>query len=78
MSIFNLHSMLGQSQAMGEIARALGKEVVAKFVEKEASLNLLKEYKIDFARGYLPGRPVQIETLFAINYTRTHLVIFCH
>ena len=52
-------------KAMGEIAHALGKEVVAEFVENEASLNLLQEYKIDFAQGYLLGRPVQIETLFA-------------
>jgi len=64
-NIFNLHSMLGRSQAMGEIAHAPGKEVVAEFVENEASLNLLQEYKIDFAQGYLLGRPVQIETLFA-------------
>jgi len=30
-NIFNLHSTLGRSQAMSEIAHALGKEVVAEY-----------------------------------------------
>jgi EAL domain-containing protein (putative c-di-GMP-specific phosphodiesterase class I) len=56
-------------KAMGEIAHSLDKKVVAEFVETEASLSLLQKYNIDYAQGYLFGRPKPIESLFAYKIT---------
>lgn len=44
-------------KAMNDIAHALGKHTVAEFVENEESLQLLKEYGVDYAQGYHLGRP---------------------
>ncbi len=45
-------------KAAVEMAHAMGKRVIAEFVESEAILNVLGELGVDFAQGYFIGRPV--------------------
>ena len=44
-------------KAMVEIARALGLRTIGEFVETDHTLDLLREYGVDFAQGFLLGRP---------------------
>jgi diguanylate cyclase (GGDEF)-like protein len=43
-----------------EIAKALGKEVIAEFVQNQASIDLLKSYGVDFVQGRHVGTPVDV------------------
>lgn len=59
--------------AIGTIGRAMGKKVVAEFVENAASLEILRELGIDFAQGYhlakpsrLPDDPARPDSLDAV------------
>jgi diguanylate cyclase (GGDEF)-like protein/PAS domain S-box-containing protein len=47
-------------QAMNTVARSLGKEVIAEFVEKDSILSILREDKIGYAQGYFLGHPEPI------------------
>ena len=47
-------------QSMNQIAHALGKQTVAEFVQNEQTLNLLKEYGVDYAQGHYLGKPLDI------------------
>lgn len=44
-------------RAIAQVAKALGKEVIAEFVRDEATINLLKRYKVDYIQGYHVGMP---------------------
>lgn len=44
-------------RAIAQIAKALGKQVIAEFVQDEASVALLKRYKVDYIQGYHVGMP---------------------
>ena len=48
-------------KAIVEIARGLGKETIAEFVQDELTLGLLREYGVDFAQGYHVGAPAPVE-----------------
>jgi EAL domain-containing protein (putative c-di-GMP-specific phosphodiesterase class I) len=37
--------------------KGFGKETIAEFVEDEATLKILREIGVDYAQGYLIGRP---------------------
>ncbi len=54
-----LHSAEDQAvvTALVTIARALGKQTVAEFVEDAATLDLLRSLGVDQAQGYFIGRP---------------------
>ncbi|MGA7952869.1 MAG: EAL domain-containing protein [Gloeobacterales cyanobacterium] len=45
-------------RSIHEMARALGKKTIAKFVENEAILQILQEIGVDYAQGYHLGPPV--------------------
>lgn len=45
-------------QAIVQIARGLGKQTIAEFVEDEDTARMLREYGVDMAQGYHLGRPV--------------------
>ncbi len=47
-------------QAIVGVARGLGKRTIAEFVGDDETLMLLREYGVDFARGYFIGRPAPI------------------
>lgn len=44
-------------KAMTDVARSLGVKAVAEFVETEQTYLLLKELGVDYAQGYLIGKP---------------------
>jgi diguanylate cyclase (GGDEF)-like protein/PAS domain S-box-containing protein len=44
-------------RAMNEIAHSLGKEVIAEFVEDEATYRLLTDFGVDYVQGFHLGRP---------------------
>lgn len=46
-------------KALSGVAHAFGKKTVAEFVENEQILDILREFKIDFAQGYYIGKPEQ-------------------
>jgi diguanylate cyclase (GGDEF)-like protein len=49
-------------KSMIDIAHRLGKKTVAEYVERESTLELLKNYGVDYIQGFLIGRPqAQIE-----------------
>lgn len=50
-------------KGMVEVARGLGKQTIAEFVEDEATVRLLREYGVDFAQGYYVGRPGPLEPM---------------
>ena len=52
-------------RSIGEIAHVIGKSTIAEQVETSAEHGLLQEMQVDYAQGYLFGRPQSIETVFA-------------
>lgn len=44
-------------KAMTDVAQGLGIKTVAEFVETDATLQLLKGFGVDYAQGYLIGKP---------------------
>ena len=44
-------------QAIVQIAKGLGKQTVAEFVGDDATIDLLREYGVDYAQGYHLGKP---------------------
>ncbi|MBI5236832.1 MAG: EAL domain-containing protein [Deltaproteobacteria bacterium] len=44
-------------KAMTDVAQGLGIKTVAEFVEADATLQLLKAFGVDYAQGYLIGKP---------------------
>ncbi len=47
-------------RSIHEVARTLGKRTVAEFVENEEDLQVLREMGVDYAQGFLIGRPAGI------------------
>jgi diguanylate cyclase (GGDEF)-like protein len=52
-------------QAIVQIARGLGKQTIAEFVEDESTKQMLREYGVDMAQGYHLGRPTDAAELAA-------------
>jgi diguanylate cyclase (GGDEF)-like protein len=52
-------------QAIVQIARGLGKQTIAEFVEDEDTKQMLAEYGVDMAQGYHLGRPTDAAELAA-------------
>ncbi len=44
-------------KALTEVSQALGKKVIAEFVENETILEILKDFGIEYAQGYFIGKP---------------------
>lgn len=44
-------------KALNDAVKGYGKLTIAEFVEDEATMNILREIGIDYAQGYLIGRP---------------------
>lgn len=47
-------------QSLVQIARQLGKQTVAEFVEDQPTLTMLRELGVDFAQGYFVGPPAPL------------------
>ncbi len=52
-------------RSIGDIAHVIGKSTIAEQVETEAEHRILQEMQVDYAQGYLFGRPQSIESFFA-------------
>ena len=52
-------------KAIVQIARGLGKQTIAEFVEDESTKQMLRDYGVDMAQGYHLGRPVDSAELSA-------------
>lgn len=50
-------------RAITEVARALGKQTVAEYVENQSVFDLLAELGIDYAQGYFIGKPMVVESI---------------
>jgi diguanylate cyclase (GGDEF)-like protein/PAS domain S-box-containing protein len=50
-------------QAMNTVARSLGKEVIAEFVENSSILDILEEDHVGYAQGYHLGHPESVPKL---------------
>jgi diguanylate cyclase (GGDEF)-like protein/PAS domain S-box-containing protein len=44
-------------RAITDVSKGMGIKTVAEFVETEETLKLLREYDVDYAQGYLIGKP---------------------
>ncbi|MGI8462392.1 MAG: PAS domain S-box protein [Solirubrobacterales bacterium] len=47
-------------EAMVQIARGMGKRTIAEYVGDERTVEILREFSVDFAQGYHVGRPVPV------------------
>ena len=58
------HSDIDQAvvRSIVETAKVAGRRTVAEFVSDQAGLDLLKHWGVDYAQGYLLGRPVPLES----------------
>lgn len=64
-------------KALVDVAKGLGKKVVAEFVENKEVLEILHEYGVDYAQGYHIGKPephVLNETDWSSNVDMTPFV----
>lgn len=43
--------------AMVDVARGMGIKTIAEFVEHGETLKILRDYGVDYAQGYLIGKP---------------------
>jgi diguanylate cyclase (GGDEF)-like protein/PAS domain S-box-containing protein len=50
-------------RSIRDVAWTLGKMTVAEFVEDRETLDLLREFKVEYAQGYYLGKPAPIEAL---------------
>jgi len=46
-------------RAMAEIVRGFGKKTIAEYVEDASTLELLRQYGVDYAQGYFVGIPAE-------------------
>jgi diguanylate cyclase (GGDEF)-like protein len=53
-------------QAIVQIARGLGKETIAEYVQDDATAEMLREYGVDMAQGFHLGRPVDLAEAFPV------------
>ena len=51
-------------RSIGEIAHVIGKSTIAEQVETSAEHGFLQEMRVDYAQGYLFGRPQSIDSFF--------------
>lgn len=56
-------------QAILRAARGMGKKTVAEYVTDQATLDLLREYGVDYAQGYHIGRPMDLARIFSASET---------
>ena len=64
-------------QSMNQIAHALGKQTVAEFVQNDKTLQMLREYGVDYAQGYYLGMPLStIDTKTNIHHLHNDKILY--
>ena len=61
-------------QSMSQVAHALGKQTIAEYVENSTTLELLRNYGVDYAQGHYIGKPREA----LMNITRLPTVTRLH
>ena len=51
-------------RALSQAAQGFGKKTIAEFVEDVQTLDILREYNVDYAQGYLLGKPLPADQIF--------------
>jgi EAL domain-containing protein (putative c-di-GMP-specific phosphodiesterase class I) len=54
---------LAMVKSINEVGHIMDKKTIAEFVENERTFNLLSELGIDYAQGYVIGKPVPLDEL---------------
>lgn len=64
-------------KAMVGVARGLGKQTIAKFVNSNETIRLLQEYGVDYAQGYFIGKPSAMPAVSAFRDQEldTHIIL---
>ncbi|UTV27686.1 EAL domain-containing protein [Photobacterium atrarenae] len=62
-------------QAINGLAKKMGKQTVAEFVENEAILGRLETLGVDYAQGYLFGKPQPLASLVSQLHQRSATVL---
>jgi EAL domain-containing protein (putative c-di-GMP-specific phosphodiesterase class I) len=57
-------------RALVQVCQAYGIHTVAEFVQDEPTLRLLREFGVDYAQGFLIGRPAPVDVLLAAGDAR--------
>lgn len=57
-------------RAMVEVAHGLGKRAVAECVEDRETLEILREFGVDYVQGFLLGRPAPVEEMLSAAQRR--------
>ena len=47
------------TKALAEVVSGFGKRTVAEFVQDQVTIDLLRDYGVDYAQGYFIGKPLQ-------------------
>lgn len=50
-------------KAIVEVARGLGLQTIAEFVEDQETVDLVRSYGVDFAQGYYIGKPLPLASI---------------
>jgi EAL domain-containing protein (putative c-di-GMP-specific phosphodiesterase class I) len=58
---------LAMVRSINEIAKLLGKQTIAEFVENDQILTRLRAMGVDYVQGYGVGRPQPLMQLFAVS-----------
>jgi len=53
-------------KSLSQAAQGFGKKTIAEFVEDVQTLDILGKYNVDYAQGYLIGKPLPAEEVFEI------------
>ncbi len=58
---------LAMVKSINEVGHIMDKKTIAEFVENERTFNLLNELGVDYAQGYVIGKPVPLDELELIK-----------
>ena len=61
-------------KAIAEIAREMGKQTIAEFVEDDDSIGLLRGLGVDYVQGYAIGKPAPMERLLEVTPERSRAI----
>ena len=54
-------------RSLAQAAHGFGKKTIAEFVEDPRTLKKLSEFDVDYAQGYLLGKPMPAEETFKVQ-----------
>lgn len=52
-------------QSINDVAKVMGMQTIAEFVESEAIMGVLREIGVDYAQGFWTGRPMELDAILA-------------